>query len=219
MPPPCRRKRPLICRTCITQRAWDFDGRQDGDQFNVTLVKQSSAGTLTLFFNYSDKIEPNEDSTVHLAGESSAPYTRPFHYPDFNAALGYLSPTGATAAAAGNNCRNYYSDAQRTDYRGHVKFDANLSDKLTWSNQLYYHGDDGVGVAGLPSRFGVYYPNQNLKQVFGNSSYAVRTTEYASTAAACCRPCATSWAITRSNSAAGWNTSARKRIGAGMRSM
>jgi hypothetical protein len=47
-------------------------------------------------------------------------------YPDFKAALAYLSPTGATPAADGNNYRNYYSDAQRTDYLAYAKFDANL---------------------------------------------------------------------------------------------
>ncbi|HJV03133.1 MAG TPA: TonB-dependent receptor plug domain-containing protein [Burkholderiaceae bacterium] len=167
-------------------RAWDFQGRQGGNQVNAKYVNRGEAGKLTVFVNYSDKIEPNEDSTVHVAGEQSAPYTRPFLYPDFAAALAYLSPTGATPAADGNNYRNYYSDAQRTDYLAYAKYEANLSDATTWSNQVYYHHDDGVGVvagpigvAGLPGLFSVYYPNQNLKQVFGNSGYATRTTEYA----------------------------------------
>ncbi|HEX8601428.1 MAG TPA: TonB-dependent receptor plug domain-containing protein, partial [Pseudoduganella sp.] len=166
-------------------RAWDFHGRQGGDQVNAKFVNDNAAGRLTVFFNYSDKIEPNEDSTVRSATEKWQPYTRPFLYPDFQAALGYLSPTGATPAAEGNNYRNYYSDAQREDYLGYVKYDWNLSDSTTWSNQVYYHYDDGVGVvagpigvAGLPALFAVYYPNQNLKQVFGNSGYATRTTEY-----------------------------------------
>lgn len=166
-------------------KAWDFDGRQGGDQVNAKWINKSDAGTLTLYFNYSDKIEPNEDSTVHVANEKSAPYTRSFLYPDFAAALAYLSPTGATPAADGNNYRNYYSDAQRTDYLTYAKFDANLGEATTWSNQVYFHHDDGVGVvagpigvAGLPGLFSVYYPNQNLKQVFGNSGFATRTTEY-----------------------------------------
>ncbi|TWI62158.1 outer membrane receptor protein involved in Fe transport [Pseudoduganella lurida] len=166
-------------------RAWDFQGRQGGDQLNAKFVNDNASGRLTVFFNYSDKIEPNEDSTVRSATEKFQPYTRPFTYPDFNLALGYLSPTGATPAADGNNYRNYYSDAQREDYLGYVKYDWNLSDSATWSNQVYYHYDDGVGVvagpigvAGLPALFAIYYPNQNLKQVFGNSGYATRTTEY-----------------------------------------
>jgi hypothetical protein len=168
------------------QKAWDFNGRQGGDQVNAKFVNNSSLGRLTIYAAYSDKIEPNEDSTVHSATEKYQPYTRPFMYPNFQQALAYLSATGATPAAEGNNYRNYYSDAQRTDYLTYAKFETNLSDTTSWSNQIYYHNDDGVGVvagpigvAGLPALFAVYFPGQNLKQVFGNSGYATRTTEYA----------------------------------------
>ncbi|TFW18725.1 TonB-dependent receptor [Duganella callida] len=167
------------------QKAWDFNGRQGGDQVNAKFVNSGANGKLSLYFAYSDKIEPNEDSTVRSASEKFQPYTRPFTYPDFQQALGYLSATGATPAADGNNYRNYYSDAQRTDYLTYAKYDWNISDSTTWSNQIYYHNDDGVGVvagpigvAGLPALFAVYFPGQNLKQVFGNSGYATRTTEY-----------------------------------------
>ncbi|NKI72238.1 TonB-dependent receptor plug domain-containing protein [Collimonas pratensis] len=166
-------------------RAWDFNGRQSNDQFNAKFVHEGSAGRLTLYADYSDKTEPNEDSTVHVAAEKSAPYTRSFLYPDFAGALAYLSPSGATPAADGNNYHNYYSDAQRTDFLTYAKYEANLSPDLSWTNQIYFHHDDGVGVvagpigaAGLPALFAVYYPNQNLKQIFGNSGYATRTTEY-----------------------------------------
>jgi hypothetical protein len=168
------------------QKAWDFHGRQGGDQINAKYINQSSLGKLTLFIDYSDKIEPNEDSTVRSAAEKYQPYTRPFMYPNFQQALSYLSATGGTPAAEGNNYRNYYSDAQRADYLTYAKFDMNIGESTTWSNQVYYHNDDGVGVvagpigvAGLPALFAVYFPGQNLKQVFGNSGYATRTTEYA----------------------------------------
>jgi hypothetical protein len=168
------------------QKAWDFAGRQGGDQVNAKFINNSSIGKLTLYFAYSDKIEPNEDSTVHSATEKYQPYTRPFMYPNFQQAVAYLSATGATPAAEGNNYRNYYSDAQRTDYLTYAKFDTNLSDTTSWSNQIYYHNDDGVGVvagpigvAGLPALFAVYFPGQDLKKVFGNSGFATRTTEYA----------------------------------------
>jgi len=85
------------------QKAWDFNGRQGGNQVNAKFVHNDDAGKLTLFFNYSDKIEPNEDATVHSATEKFQPYTRPFMYPDFATALAYLSPTSATPAAEGNN--------------------------------------------------------------------------------------------------------------------
>lgn len=165
-------------------KAWDFNGRQSNDQVNAKFVHQGEHGKLTIFADWSDKIEPNEDSSLHQAGLAS-PYTRPFLYPDFAAALAYLDRTGAPPAAVGANFRNYYSDAQRTDKLAYVKYEAFLSDDLTWSNQYYFHHNDGVGVvagpinqAGLPALFRVYYPNQDLKTVFGNSGYATRTTEY-----------------------------------------
>lgn len=166
-------------------KAWDFNGRQSNDQVNAKFVHQSEAGKLTLFADWSDKTEPNEDSTLHRPDLAYSPYTRPFLYPDFAAALGYLDATGAPPASASSNFRNYYSDAQRTDKLAYAKYEAWLGDKLTWTNQYYFHHNDGVGVvagpinqAGLPALFKVYFPNQDLKAVFGGSGYATRTTEY-----------------------------------------
>jgi iron complex outermembrane receptor protein len=166
-------------------KAWDFNGRQSNDQANIKYIHAGESGKLTVYADWSDKTEPNEDSTLHSATQAYQPYTRPFLYPDFGAALAYLGANGAPPAAEGANFRNYYSDAQRTDKLAYVKYDAYLSDNLTWSNQYYFHHNDGVGVvagpinqAGLPGLFNVYFPGQNLKQVFGNSGYATRTTEY-----------------------------------------
>ena len=166
-------------------RAWDFNGRQSNDQVNAKFVHQGDAGKLTLFADWSDKTEPNEDSTLHRPDLAYSPYTRPFMYPDFAGALAYLDASGAPPSAESSNFRNYYSDAQRTDKLAYAKYEAYLGDNLTWTNQYYFHHNDGVGVvagpinqAGLPGLFSVYYPNQNLKQIFGNSGYATRTTEY-----------------------------------------
>ncbi len=166
-------------------RAWDFDGQQGGYQVNGKFVHEDVRDKLTLYFDFSTKTEPNEDATVHVAGETSAPYARPLLYPNFQEALSYLSATGATPAAAGANYRDYYSDAQREDALAYAKLDHHFNDDLVWSNQIYYHHDNGVGVvagpisaAGLPALFDIYFPGQNLKQLFGNSGYATRTTEY-----------------------------------------
>jgi iron complex outermembrane receptor protein len=165
-------------------KAWDFDGRQSNNQVNAKFVHTGDAGKLTLFADWSDKTEPNEDSTLRQAGVYG-PYTRPFLYPDFGAALAYLDKNGAPPAAVGANFRNYYSDAQRTDKLFYAKYEAYLGENATWTNQYYFHHDDGAGVvagpinqAGLPGLFKVYFPNQDLKSVFGNSGYATRTTEY-----------------------------------------
>ncbi|MCQ8241357.1 TonB-dependent receptor [Rhizosaccharibacter radicis] len=166
-------------------RAWDFQGHQGGYQVNAKFVHDAGADRVVAYFDYSDKTEPNEDSIVHVAGESGAPYVRPFTYPDFRTALNYLSANGATPAADGSNYRNYFSDAQRTDYLSYLRWEHRFGTNLTWTNQLYFHHDDGVGVvagpisaAGLPALFSVYYPGQNLRQIFGGTGYATRTTEY-----------------------------------------
>jgi hypothetical protein len=140
-------------------RAWDFAGKQGGYQANAKFVHEDDHGKLTLFFDYSDKIEPNEDATVFFkpsAGGTATPaqlftpYTRPYFYPDFTGNRAYIDANGNTPAAQGNNYRNYYSDAQRTDYLAYAKYDAHLTDKITWSNQVYFHHDDGVGVVAGP---------------------------------------------------------------------
>jgi len=171
-------------------RAWDFNGRQGGWQANAKFVHDDSNGKLTAYFAYSDKIEPNEDATtVYKVATTPAqayqPYTRPFTYPDFAAAVAYLDANGAVPAKEANNYRNYYSDAQRTDYLGYIKYQAHLSSAVDWSTQVYYHHNDGVGVvagpitvASLPTLFALYFPGQNLKIATGNSGYAIRTTEY-----------------------------------------
>jgi len=166
-------------------KAWDFDGHQRDAQANAKFVHESENGKFTFFFDYSDKVEPNEDSIVHDAADPNPPYTRPFLYPNLTAALNYLSVAGAPPASAGNNFSNYHSAAQRTDYLAYAKYDYKFNDNMSWSTTAYYHNDAARGIvagpvnqAGLPALFSVYYPNQNLINVFGGTGYAVRTTEY-----------------------------------------
>lgn len=171
-------------------RAWDFRGIQKGWQVNAKFVHDDDNGKLTGYFAYSDKQEPNEDATTVFKNPTNAaqayqPYTRPFLYPDFEAAVAYLNAAGQVPAAEAQNYRNYYSAAIRTDYLGYLKYQAHLSDAVDWSTQGYYHHNDGAGivagpitVASLPTLFALYFPGQNLKQATGNSGYAIRTTEY-----------------------------------------
>ena len=170
-------------------RAWDFHGHQRGEQVNAKLVHDDDAGKLTLFANWQDKIEPNEDATLfgnqQATTSSYFPYTRPFLYPDLQAGLAYLTASGAPPAALGNNFSNYFSAAQRQDTLEYVNYDWRLADGITWSNQVYYHDHSGRGIvagpvnqAGLPGLFAIYFPGQNLVQTFGGTGYEVRTTEY-----------------------------------------
>lgn len=166
-------------------QAWDFEGEQGGEQFNAKWVRHFAHARLSAYYNFSDKAEPNEDSVSHNAGRLGAPYTRPTTYPDFDFAKRYLSANGEPPRQDGPNYRNYFGVAQRRDHLAYLKLESDVDQQNSWHNQLYAHYDDGlgavagpIGVAGLPSLFQVYFPEQDLKQTFGGSGYAVRTTEY-----------------------------------------
>jgi len=136
-------------------RAWDFNGRQGGWQANAKFVHDDATGKLTLYFDYSDMKQPNEDATTFrvpatTAAQAYLPYTRPFFYPDLAGIRGYIDAYGNTPAAVGSNYRNYYSDAQRTDYLGYARYDAHLGSHATWSTTGYYHHNDGAGVVNGP---------------------------------------------------------------------
>lgn len=141
-------------------RAWDFNGIQGGWQVNAKLVHEDSIGKLTLFFDYNDMTQPNEDATVFFkpsAGGTASPiqlytpYTKPFFYPDFTGyRTNYLSALGNSPANVGGNYRNYYSDAQRTDYLGYARYDVHLASNVTLATTGYYHHNDGAGVVAGP---------------------------------------------------------------------
>ncbi len=170
-------------------RAWDFDGHQRGDQVNFKLVHEDSIGKFTVYGDWVNKVEPNEDA-VSFGNQQTAtstyfPYTRPFIYPDYAAGLAYLSASGAPPAVFGNNFSNYFSAAQREDGLAYLEYDWHPGDALSWANQVYYHDDSSRGIvagpvnqAGLPGLFAIYFPGQNLVQTFGGTGYEVRTTEY-----------------------------------------
>ena len=162
-------------------KAWDFNGHQKGDQVNLKYVHDDSHGKLTLFADWSNKVEPNEDA-VGFGNQAGGPgtfvpYTRPFLYPNLAACTSTIAPnssptTGNGAKAGspptyqGNNFSNCFSAAQRTDLLSYAKYDYHITSNLTWSTQAYYHYDWSRGIvagpinqAGLPALFAAYYPN------------------------------------------------------------
>jgi outer membrane receptor protein involved in Fe transport len=151
-------------------KAWDFNGHQKDNQVNLKYVHDTDDGKFTAFFDWQDKVEPNEDATAFGTGQTATstyfPYTRPFLYPNLSACSSTLT-NGAPPAVQGNNFSNCFSAAQRTDILGYMKYDRQLSSNLTWSNQIYYHYNYGRGIvagpinqAGLPGLFAAYFPGQ-----------------------------------------------------------
>jgi iron complex outermembrane receptor protein len=168
-------------------RAWDFDGHQIDNQANLKIVRDGAKTKLTLFADWDDKVEPNEDAINYGNQQTAAaagyiPYTRPFLYPNIAACVAYVAPSaannnlaGSPPLAVGNNFSNCFSAAQRTDVLGYAKLEWKVTDTLTWSNQVYSHYDYGRGIvagpinqAGLPGLFAAYFPSL----VVGSSSSA-----------------------------------------------
>lgn len=162
-------------------RAWDFAGHQGGNQVNAKFVHEGLHDKISWFFDWSDKVEPNEDGIVLPNGYGT--YVRPFIYPDAAYAKKYFNSSAYTSA--GLNYRNYYSAAQRRDFLTYLSWNHDFNSHLHLNTKFYYHNNTGEGVvagpisaAGLPTLFSAYYPGQNLNQVFGGSGLATRTTEY-----------------------------------------
>jgi iron complex outermembrane receptor protein len=144
-------------------KAWDFNGHQRDDQVNAKLVSETGRSKLTLYGDWSDKVEPNEDATLFGNQQTAAaagftPYTRPFLYPDLAACVSTLAPSaannnlpGSPPLAQGNNFSNCFSAAQRTDVLTYAKFDLKVTDAFSWSNQAYYHYNYGAGSWRAPS--------------------------------------------------------------------
>jgi outer membrane receptor protein involved in Fe transport len=182
-------------------KAWDFDGHQKDYQANLKFVHDDSMGKLTLYGDFSYKVEPNEDATAfgnqQTAASTFFPYTRPFFFPDLAGALASLT-NGSPPTSQGNNFSNFDSAAQRLDVLTYAQYDWHINDDMVWSNQAYFHHDTGRGIvagpvnqAGLPGLFGIYYPQlvvggstssagtlTNIVNQFGGTGYEVRTTEY-----------------------------------------
>jgi iron complex outermembrane recepter protein len=177
--------------------AWDFDGHQRDDQVNLKFVADNARAKLTLFADWDNKVEPNEDATSFgnqqtAAAASFTPYTREFIYPNLAGCVAYIAPSAANGnlpgtppTAAGNNFTNCFSAAQRTDLLTYAKLEYKVSDSITWSNQAYYHYDYGRGIvagpinqAGLPGLFAAYYPSQ----IVGGSTSSAATLQNISNA-------------------------------------
>jgi outer membrane receptor protein involved in Fe transport len=171
-------------------KAWDFDGQQRDNQVNLKFVHDGTKGKLTLFADWDDKVEPNEDATSFGNQQTAAaagytPYTRPFIYPNVAQCIAYVAPSaangnlaGSPPIAAGNNFTNCFSAAQRTDVLLYAKYDYKITPDITWSNQAYYHYNYGRGIvagpinqAGLPGLFATYFPGL----VVGGSSTSAGT--------------------------------------------
>ena len=178
-------------------KAWDFDGRQGGDQVNAKFIHEGAYGRVTLFGDYSQHTNPNEDSITLGPNTANAPYTRPFAYPNLASYEAYVagSPSlNPQKGSRGNYFPNYFSAEQREDELVYAKHEWTVTDDIKWTNQGYFQNSRGRGVVGGPANASVptylpvggtasqsYFAGLTPQQVvndYGGSGIAVRTTEY-----------------------------------------
>jgi hypothetical protein len=178
-------------------RAWDFNGQQGGDQANVKFIHEGEHGKLTLFADYSQHTDPNEDSITLGPGTGNAPYTRPFAYSNLAAYEAYVAGSpglNPQKGPLGNYFPNYFSAEQREDELYYAKYDWSVTDDIKFTNQAYFQNSRGRGIVGGPANasFPTYLPiggtastsyfagltPQQVINAYGGSGIAVRTTEY-----------------------------------------
>ncbi|MBS1075232.1 TonB-dependent receptor [Gluconobacter sp. Dm-73] len=184
-------------------RPWNLGNanRQGGYQVNGKFVHKGENTTITAYFDWQNKAEPN---TQGLTAPTDL-YARGAFFPDLNAAMaGYPAESSTKAGPATPNNKYYFSAAQRTDYLTYLKISHRFSPNLNWDNQLYFHYDDGAGVVATSIRtnailtiLGSYLDPTGTKYIkngqftysvagidpkvwnaTGGTGFAVRTTEY-----------------------------------------
>ncbi|MBM9402100.1 TonB-dependent receptor [Gluconacetobacter azotocaptans] len=184
-------------------RPWNLGpaNRQGGYQVNGKFVHRDENTTVTAYFDWQNKAEPN---TQGLTAPTDL-YARGAFYPDLDAAMAnYPSESSKAKAPGAPNNLYYFSAAQRTDYLTYVNISHKFAPNLTWDNQLYFHYDDGAGVVATSVRtnailtiLGSYLDPTGTKYIkngqftytvagidpkvwdaTGGTGYAVRTTEY-----------------------------------------
>jgi iron complex outermembrane receptor protein len=164
-------------------------------QINSKVVQPvGTTGTLSAFFNYSDRRESENESISHddiaklgyrwdYIGDWSKAVQSAFALENEQATGQRAYPVGpvnnliGTAATRGSAIY-YGGSGLRKDTIGGVTYKAQLADSLDFKTTLYGHRDDGVGLWFAPSvDFNNPVTNQPIQQVNG-SPILLRTSEY-----------------------------------------
>lgn len=163
---------------------WKGDGSQSATQVNAKFVWDAgSSFKVTGFLNYSDRAE-NDYQDMSLEMIDRLGYKWDNTAPDFALARQIAQIAANRGEVAGNGQPNtagtvypgniktvddayYDAGGLRTDWLAYLKFDAQLSDKVSATLQPYYHSNSGQG-----SWFTPYVATP------GGSEISFRTTEY-----------------------------------------
>jgi iron complex outermembrane receptor protein len=179
-------------------KAWDFDGRQGGDQINAKYVNQSSLGKLTCSCRLlgQDRAERRQHRALGRRQALSTSPTPARSCIRTSSRAGLPGRHRRHACGRGRQLPQLLQrcPAHRLPDLRQVRH-ANLAKRPPGRTRSTTTTTTASAWSPVRSAWPacrrcstVYFPGQNLKQVFGNSGYATRTTEYRSTAWAGCRP-------------------------------
>ncbi len=151
-----------------TMEKWRGAGDQDIRQYTLKIEQPVGEGTLTGYYNYSDRMETDyQDLSKDIVRRRGFNWDN--YYPDWNAAVAAAQACNASGRKDAIACDDAYWNASglRRDDLGYVALDLPIGTALQWKTTAYLHKNKGQGLWGTP-----YVPTP------GGAPLSIRTTEY-----------------------------------------
>ena len=147
---------------------WKGNGTQETRMYTLKAVQPVGDGTLTGYYDYSDRAEIDyQDLSKDIVTRRGPDWDN--FFPDWDAAV---AAADACAAAGFDNaiiCDDAYWNASglRKDHLGYLALDLPMGETMEWKTTAYAHHNRGQGLWGTP-----YAPTP------GGAPLSVRSTEY-----------------------------------------
>jgi iron complex outermembrane receptor protein len=147
---------------------WKGNGTQETRMYTLKAVQSVGDGTLTGYYDYSDRAEIDyQDLSKDIVTRRGPDWDN--FFPDWDAAV---AAADACAAAGFDNaiiCDDAYWNASglRKDHLGYLALDLPMGETMEWKTTAYAHHNRGQGLWGTP-----YAPTP------GGAPLSVRSTEY-----------------------------------------
>lgn len=147
---------------------WRGSGDQDVRMYTLKIVQPVGEGSLTAFYNNSDRVEFDyQDMSFDILNRRGWEWDN--WYPDWNAAVASAQACNASGQNDAIACDDAYWNASglRKDDLAYLALDMPLGTNWQWKTTAYMHQNEGQGLWGTP-----YTPTP------GGAPLSIRTTEY-----------------------------------------
>jgi iron complex outermembrane receptor protein len=147
---------------------WKGGGAQETRMYTLKAVQPVGDGTLTGYYDYSDRAETDyQDLSISMVRRRGPKWDNWF--PNWDAAIASANACAASGGNDGIACDDAYWNASglRKDHLGYVALDLPLGETMEWKTTAYGHSNRGQGLWGTP-----YTPTP------GGAPLSIRSTEY-----------------------------------------